>query len=97
VRNVLLIGYNTDMCVISTTAGYANLTQDFNVFLVGDVTLAAWPVTVKTPNGYTPHPTTTELITASQHRGQHPIAITQSSWVQPLERSSGSPSRNCQF
>jgi hypothetical protein len=86
VRNVLLIGYNTDMCVISTTAGYRNLTQDFNVFLVGDVTLAAWPVTVKTPNGYTPHATTTELITASQHRGKHPIAITQSSWIEPLER-----------
>lgn len=90
VRNVLLAGYCTDMCVISTTAGYRNLSEDFNVFLVGDVTLAAWPVTVKTPNGYTPHSTTTELIAASQHHGKHPLAITQSSWIEPIERN---PSR----
>lgn len=43
VRHVLLTGYCTDMCVISTTCGYRNLEQDFNVFLVGDATLATYP------------------------------------------------------
>lgn len=43
VRHVLLAGYNTDMCVCSTTAGYQNLRQDFDVFLVGDATIATFP------------------------------------------------------
>ncbi len=43
IRHVLLAGYATDMCVCSTTAGYENLIQDFNVFLVGDATLATFP------------------------------------------------------
>ena len=43
VRHVLLAGYNTDMCVCSTTAGYKNLSQDFDVFLVGDATIATFP------------------------------------------------------
>ena len=43
IRHVLLTGYCTDMCVISTTCGYQNLEQDFNVFLVGDATLATYP------------------------------------------------------
>ena len=43
VRHVLLLGYNTDMCVISTTAGYRNLKGDFDVFLVGDATIATFP------------------------------------------------------
>ena len=43
VRHVLLTGYNTDMCVCSTTAGYKNLAQDFDVFLVGDATIATFP------------------------------------------------------
>ena len=29
----VLAGYNTDMCVCATTAGYKNLVQDFDVFL----------------------------------------------------------------
>lgn len=81
IENVLLGGYATDMCVISTTAGYVNLTKDFNVFLVGDATLSAWPTTASPPNGYVPHPTRDELITASRYAGIHPIAITQSSWI----------------
>ena len=40
---MLLAGYNTDMCVCSTTAGYKNLAQDFDVFLVGDATIATFP------------------------------------------------------
>jgi nicotinamidase-related amidase len=43
VRHILLTGYATDMCYCKTTAGYANLSKDFNVFLVGDATLATFP------------------------------------------------------
>lgn len=43
IRNILLCGYSTDMCYRSTTAGYENLRKDFNVFLVGDATLATFP------------------------------------------------------
>lgn len=43
VRHVLLTGYATDMCYCRTTAGYENLAKDFNVFLVGDATLATFP------------------------------------------------------
>ena len=31
------------MCYCKTTAGYQNLSKDFNVFLVGDATLATFP------------------------------------------------------
>jgi hypothetical protein len=43
VRHVLLTGYCTDMCYARTTAGYENLSADFNVLLVGDATLATFP------------------------------------------------------
>lgn len=43
IRHVLLTGYNTDMCFCKTTAGYDNLSPDFNVFLVGDATVATFP------------------------------------------------------
>jgi hypothetical protein len=43
IRNVLLAGYATDMCYCRTTAGYENLSKDFNVFLVGDASLATFP------------------------------------------------------
>jgi nicotinamidase-related amidase len=43
IRHVLLAGYCTDMCYCRTTAGYQNLSHDFNVFLVGDATLATFP------------------------------------------------------
>src|SRR6266446_4531059 len=43
IRHVLLVGYATDMCYCRTTAGYDNLSKDFNVFLVGDATLATFP------------------------------------------------------
>lgn len=48
VRHVLLTGYATDMCFCRTTAGYENLSKDFNVFLVGDASLATFPSN-KTP------------------------------------------------
>lgn len=43
IRHVLLTGYATDMCYCRTTAGYENLSKDFNVFLVGDASLATFP------------------------------------------------------
>ena len=43
VRHVLLTGYATDMCYCKTTAGYDNLSKDFNVFLVADASLATFP------------------------------------------------------
>ena len=43
VRHILLTGYATDMCFCETTAGYHNLSKDFNVFLVGDASLATFP------------------------------------------------------
>ena len=46
VRHVLLTGYATDMCYAKTCAGYENLSRDFNVFLVGDATLATFPAHV---------------------------------------------------
>src|SRR4029079_304379 len=43
VRHVLLTGYATDMCFCKTTAGYENLSKDFDVFRGGDATLATFP------------------------------------------------------
>lgn len=43
IRHVLLTGYAADMCFCRTTAGYENLSRDFNVFLVGDASLATFP------------------------------------------------------
>lgn len=43
IRHVLLTGYATDMCYCKTTAGYENLSKDFNVFLVADASLATFP------------------------------------------------------
>jgi nicotinamidase-related amidase len=43
IRHVLLTGYCTDMCYAKTCAGFENLSKDFNVFLVGDATLATFP------------------------------------------------------
>ena len=38
-----MMGYAADMCLISTTAGYKNVSKDFNCFVVGDATLATFP------------------------------------------------------
>jgi hypothetical protein len=43
IRHILLTGYATDMCFCKTTAGYQKLSKDFDVFLVGDATLATYP------------------------------------------------------
>ncbi|MDB5310130.1 MAG: nicotinamidase-like amidase [Gemmataceae bacterium] len=75
VRHVLLTGYATDMCFCKTTAGYQNLAADFNVFLVGDATLATFPA------NSTPRFTTNAHISfaALDH------LITQVNWVRPVE------------
>jgi hypothetical protein len=74
IRHVLLAGYATDMCVCSTTAGYQNLAPDFNLFLVGDATLATFPASA------TPRFATNVALAkvALDH------FITQVSWIRPL-------------
>ena len=79
IRHVLLAGYNTDMCVCSTTAGYKNLSQDFDVFLVGDATIATFPAQ-PTPR----FATTTAVCFAALD-----LFITQVSWIRPLPALSG--------
>ncbi len=74
VRHVLLTGYATDMCFHDTTAGYKNLSQDFNVFLVGDATLATFPAN-STPR----YATNAHISFASIDQ-----LITQTSWIRFL-------------
>jgi len=72
VRHVLLTGYATDMCFCKTTAGYDNLSRDFNVFLVADASLSTFPANT------TPRFATNVAISyASLNQ-----LITQISWVQ---------------
>jgi hypothetical protein len=73
IRHVLLGGYATDMCVKATTCGYDNLCQDFNLFLVGDVTLATFPAST-TPRFATQ---------VALHNAALWQLVTQASWVQP--------------
>lgn len=68
-----MTGYNTDMCVCSTTAGYKNLSQDFDVFLVGDATIATFPG----------QPTPRFATTSSVCFAALNLFITQASWVKP--------------
>jgi hypothetical protein len=74
VKHVLLTGYATDMCFCRTTAGYENLSKDFNVFLVGDATLATFPAS-KTPK----YATNAHLAFAALDH-----LITQISWIKQL-------------
>jgi hypothetical protein len=73
IRHILLAGYNTDMCVCSTTAGYKNLSPDFDVFLVGDATIATFPAHA------TPRFATTSAVSFAALN----LFITQVSWVRP--------------
>jgi Isochorismatase family len=77
IHHVLLAGYNTDMCVCSTTAGYKNLSQDFDVFLVGDATIATFPA----------HPTPRFATTSAVCFASLNLFITQVSWVRPVPAS----------
>ena len=69
--HVLLTGYATDMCYARTCAGYENLAKDFNVFLVGDATLATFPAN-STPR----YATNAHISFASLEH-----LITQVSWI----------------
>jgi hypothetical protein len=71
IRHVLLAGYNTDMCVCSTTAGYENLRDDFNVFLIGDATLATFPA----------NPRPSMATNAAVSFAALDLFITQVSWI----------------
>jgi hypothetical protein len=75
VRHVLLVGYATDMCFCKTTAGYENLSKDFNVFLVGDATLATFPAN-NTPR----YATNAHISYAALNQ-----LVTQVSWVREIE------------
>jgi nicotinamidase-related amidase len=83
VRHVLLTGYATDMCFCATTAGYKNLSQDFNVFLVGDATLATFPGN------------TTPRFATNAHISFAALdqLVTQVSWVRLVEGSAEHPER----
>ena len=74
VRHVLLAGYCTDICVVKTTCGYQNLGKDFNLFLVGDATLAAFPAST-TPRYATQVALTNAALTQM---------VTQVGWIEPL-------------
>jgi nicotinamidase-related amidase len=79
IRHVLLAGYNTDMCVCSTTAGYKNLSQDFDVFLVGDATIATFPA----------HPSPRFATTSAVCFASLNLFITQVSWVRTVPAAVG--------
>lgn len=72
IRHVLLAGYHADMCVCRTTAGYENLSRDFNLFLVGDAVLATFPA-----NASPRHATNQTVSFASLTQ-----LITQASWIE---------------
>jgi nicotinamidase-related amidase len=71
IEHVLLGGYSTDMCVCRTTAGYENLREDFNVFLIGDATLATFPA------NKTPAYATNQAVSYAALN----LFITQTSWI----------------
>ena len=81
VRHILLTGYATDMCFARTCAGYENLEKDFNVFLVGDATLATFPAS-SSPR----FATSAHLAFASLGR-----LVTQISWIriEPNAKTAG--------
>lgn len=74
IRHIFLTGYATDMCFCKTTAGYENLSRDFNVFLVGDATLATFPA-----NSSPKYATNAHISFASLNH-----LITQVSWIKSL-------------
>ncbi|MFN0197879.1 MAG: isochorismatase family protein [Planctomycetaceae bacterium] len=76
VRHVLLTGYATDMCFCETTAGYNNLSKDFNVFLVGDASLATFP------SNTSPRFAVNAAISFAALNQ----LITQVSWIKPIEK-----------
>ncbi len=76
IHHVLLTGYATDMCFCKTTAGYENLSKDFNVFLVGDATLATFPA-----NSSPRYATNSSISFASLNQ-----LVTQVSWIRKMKK-----------
>ena len=72
IEHVLLAGYATDKCFCKTTAGYENVSQDFDVFLIGDATLATFPA-----NSTPKFATNAHISYASLDQ-----LVTQVSWIQ---------------
>jgi len=83
IKHVILVGYATDMCFCKTTAGYENLSKDFNVFLVGDATLATFPANI-TPA----YATNAAISFASLNQ-----LITQCSWIKLLDEKKQASTR----
>ena len=79
IKHILLGGYALDLCVKKTTAGYENLKKDFNVIVVGDLTLSTFPAQQK-PN----MATTVELAKISLH-----TLITETSWISYIQGEKG--------
>lgn len=77
IEHILMTGYATDMCYISTTAGWQNFSPDFNVFLVGDATMATFPA-----NSSPAYATNAAISFASLDQ-----LVTQASWVREIDRS----------
>ncbi len=75
IEHILMTGYATDMCYISTTAGWQNFSPDFNVFLVGDATMATFPA-----NSSAAYATNAAISFASLNQ-----LVTQASWVKEME------------
>jgi hypothetical protein len=73
IRHILLAGYATDMCFRDTTAGWRNLAKDFNVFLIGDATLATYPA------NQSPRFATNAAISFAALD----MLVTQISWIRP--------------
>ena len=71
IRYVSRTGYNTDLCVRWSTAGYKNLRKQVNVFLAGDATLAT-----SAANLTAAYATDAAVSVASVD-----LAITQVSWI----------------
>lgn len=71
IRHILMTGYATDMCYKSTTCGYDNFSKDFNVFLVGDATMATFPA-----NTSPAYATNAAISFASLNQ-----LVTQTSWI----------------
>jgi hypothetical protein len=76
IRHILLAGYATDMCLKATTAGYENLKKDFNVYIVGDATMATFPAQ-ENPRA------ASSVALASTSLDN---LITESSWIRIIER-----------
>ncbi|MBN2292719.1 MAG: PEP-CTERM sorting domain-containing protein [Pirellulales bacterium] len=83
ITNILLAGYAADTDLATATAGYMNLKNDFNIFVVGDAAMSAWPVTTSVPSGYTRVSTRDAVIAAA---GVEDVAVTQVSWIEQLAR-----------